>query len=152
MRPLPLFAIALTLIFSSSAFADPQDVSNDISRQMISPYCPGVTLHDCPSEASRRLRMRITDWAEDGMTRDQIWQRLENEFGDGMRANPPAEGSGLWAWLLPVAAVVAGIATASILALRWSRRSEGDARGADISPEQRRRIELELAAIRDRQG
>ena len=146
-------AAAFVLALAAPALADPQDVANDISREMISPYCPGVTLHDCPSDNSRELRQRIIGWAENGMTKDQIWQRLEDEFGPGIRATPSAEGSGLWAWVLPIVAALGGIALAAFLAFRWSRRPPEKAGGdGEVSPDQRRRLDVELAALRDHQG
>jgi cytochrome c-type biogenesis protein CcmH/NrfF len=153
MRLLSALSVALLLTAASPAWADGQDVANDISREMISPYCPGITLHDCPSDASHDLRTRITGWAEGGMTKDQIWQRLESEFGSDIRATPSTDGSGLWAWVLPIAASVTGIAGAAVLAIRWSRRRGNDPDVAtEVTPEQRRRLDTELAALRDQQG
>lgn len=150
-----LAVIVLVLGPAGSALADPQDIANDISREMISPYCPGITLHDCPSDNSRELRQRIVGWAEDGMDKSQIRQRLEDEFGAGIWASPSTSGSGLWAWVLPIAAVAGGAVLVAVLATRWSRRSsdDGDApTEVDVSPEQKRRLDVELAALRDQQG
>jgi cytochrome c-type biogenesis protein CcmH/NrfF len=146
-------AAALVLWTPTPAFADPQDISNDIAREMVSPFCPGVTLHDCPSDAARALRTRIAGWAETGMTKDQIWERLEHEFDGEIRATPSASGSGLWAWVLPIAVALAGAALAIVLALRWSRRPSPETESdTNVTPEQRRRLDGELAALRDQRG
>lgn len=146
------FVVAAVLALCGTAFADPQDVANDIAREMVSPYCPGVTLHDCPSDKSHELRARMAAWAEDGMTKDQIWTRLEDEFGENIHAAPSTSGSGLWAWVLPLVAVAAGLALLALLALRWSRRSAGAPPDVEVTPEQRRRLDVELAAFRDGQA
>ena len=152
MKRLVLVVAAIVCV-ATPAYAAPQDVANDISREMMSPYCPGITLHDCPSEASHDLRREIAGWSEDGMTKDQIWQRLEAEFGSDIRARPATDGSGLFAWLLPIGATAAGIALAAVLALRWSRRrSPAPEPQTNVSNEQRRRLEVELATLRERQG
>ena len=144
--------IGSMLAITPPALADPQDIANDISREMVSPYCPGITLHDCPSDSSHRLRERITGWAEDGMNKDQIWQRLEDEFGTNIRATPSTSGSGLWAWVLPIGAGVAGVALLVVLTMRWSRKPPDEpAEQPEVTPEQRRRLEVELAALRDGQ-
>jgi cytochrome c-type biogenesis protein CcmH/NrfF len=145
--------VALLLLTPTAVSANGQDVANDISREMISPYCPGITLHDCPSDASHDLRRRITGWAESGMSKDQIWQRLESEFGPDIRATPSTDGSGLWAWVLPIAASVAGLTGAALLAIRWSRARRSDpGPEVEVTPEQRRRLDTELAALRDPRG
>ena len=154
MRRLVFFAGCFLLALAGPALADPQDVASDISREMVSPYCPGVTLHDCPSDSSHELRRQIAGWAESGMTEDEIWQRLEAEFGSDIRATPSTSGSGLWAWLLPIAAGLAGVALLVLLATKWSRKgaAESAAVDPDVTPEQRRRLDVELAALRDQQG
>ena len=110
MRFFGALVVATFLAMTGPAFADAQDIANDISREMISPYCPGITLHDCPSDSSHELRRRIIGWAESGMNEDAIWQRLEGEFGEDIRATPSTDGSGLWAWVLPIGAALGGAA------------------------------------------
>jgi cytochrome c-type biogenesis protein CcmH/NrfF len=145
--------ILLLVAAPAARGADPQDIANDISRQMLSPYCPGITLHDCPSDNSIALRSRITRWAERGMDKAAIERRLEADFGENIWASPETSGSGLWAWVLPIAAGVAGVALVGVLATRWARRPAPERTdGPDPTPEQRRRLDLELAALRDRQG
>ena len=152
MKVLGLLVVAIVVSLGGTAHAEPQDIANGISREMISPYCPGITLHDCPSDNSRRLRERIVGWAEDGMDKDAIWARLEREFGSDINATPSTDGSGLWAWVLPIAAGAGGIALAAILAFRWSRKGPDDPTGPEGTPEQRRRLDVELAALREHQG
>lgn len=152
MRRVLAIAAAL-LVVAVPAYAAPQDVANEISREMMSPYCPGVTLQACPSEASRDLRLRIAGWAERGMSKAAIWERLEAEFGSDIRATPGTDGSGLWAWVLPIGATLAGIALAVTLALRWSRRRAASPETATpVTQQQRLRLERELSALRERQG
>ena len=56
----------LWLLVGGQALATPEDVANEISEKIMSPYCPGVTLHDCASGAAVDLRSDIAGWAEDG--------------------------------------------------------------------------------------
>ncbi len=132
--------------------ATPQDLATDISTEIASPYCPGVTLHDCPSAAATDLRARITAWAEDGWGRARIMAKLSSEFGPGIRAVPPPGGSGTLAWLLPAGAVIAGAVVVAVLVPRWVRKNHDQApTGATdrpLSPDERRRVEGELDAFR----
>ena len=154
MRKLGPLVVVLILCLAPGASADePQDISNAIARDMVSPYCPGITLHDCPSSNSQELRAQITDWAEDGMSEEAIRQQLEEDFGEDIWATPSTSGSGLWAWVLPIAAGLFGIALVAFLATKWSRRSGSDGGdGPPTTPAQRSRLDRELAALRDRQG
>jgi cytochrome c-type biogenesis protein CcmH len=138
-----IFAVASA---PATAFATPEDVANDISSQIMSPFCPGVTLHECPSEQAIELRERIVAWAAAGWSRDRILDTLEAEFGPQIRAVPPAEGRGLLAWLLPALGAVAGVALAWTLARRWSSRNSAPPPRA--SEEDRRRVNAELARLR----
>ena len=116
----------------------------------MSPYCAGVTLHDCPSQEAIDLREEIEQWARDGMTRAQILERLEQDFGAGVRAAPPVGGSGLGAWVVPALVALAGAVIAAELARRWAHRSprHGDYDAAKhLTPGDRRRVERELRAF-----
>ncbi|MFN2526761.1 MAG: cytochrome c-type biogenesis protein CcmH [Actinomycetota bacterium] len=149
MRTLAVVMLGLAgSLLMSPAIAAPEDVANDISNQIMSPYCPGVTLHDCPSDAAARLRSHIVGWAEEGMSRAEIMQRLEDEFGPSIRATPPSRGTGLLAWILPIGAIGAGLVTALLLVSRWKRRAAPGQ--ATVSPEDRERVELALQAYRSR--
>lgn len=144
-------AIAIVLAFAAPAVAAPQDVANDISRNIMSPFCPGVTLHDCPSDSATALRDRITGWAEEGSTRAQIMDRLVTEYGDTIRAQPPRSGTGLIAWALPVLAVLIASWVAWTFMRRWARRAEpvdGYDPGVHVTPSDRKRLEAELDKLR----
>ena len=139
------------LALAAPAIAAPQDVANDISENIMSPFCPGVTLHDCPSDSAVALRDRITGWAEEGFTRAQIMDRLVTEYGETIRAQPPRSGSGLIAWVLPVLAVLAASAVAWRLLRRWAHEP-GPVDGYDpdvhVTAADRRRLDAELDKLR----
>ncbi|HEX2057257.1 MAG TPA: cytochrome c-type biogenesis protein CcmH [Actinomycetota bacterium] len=143
-----LVSIALVLAVPGVAQANPEDVANAVAQEVMSPYCPGVTLHDCPSSSAREMRAEITTWARAGMSKDEIIDRLEDEFGPSIRALPTG-GGGLLAWLLPAIALVAGAAGAIVLARRWSQRGADAAAPAPApSPEAAARLNAELDRLR----
>jgi cytochrome c-type biogenesis protein CcmH/NrfF len=152
MRSRPLVAAAVfAVVFGTapmSSAAGPQDVANSISEQVMSPFCPGVTLHDCPSDNAIALRAQIAKWASRGWSRQKIMDKLTAEYSD-ISAVPPERGADLLVWLLPAIALLAGGATAAMFARRWSRRDTDTAGTADLGPRDRRRLEEELAAVRN---
>ncbi|MEA2452608.1 MAG: cytochrome c-type biosis protein CcmH [Actinomycetota bacterium] len=146
MKRLVLLAITGLLAMASPAVAAPQDIANDISEHIMSPFCPGVTLHDCPSDSAVDLRDRITAMAEQGFTRAQIMAKLLDEYGESIRAEPTG-GSGLVAWILPALAAIGGGYVAWRFLRGWAHEpahQEGDA----MSPSDRVRIDAELDDLR----
>lgn len=143
-----LVVLCALLAVPGIAHAAPEDVANAVSQEVMSPYCPGVTLHDCPSSRAQDMRDEITAWARDGMTKDEIMARLEDEFGPSIRA-VPSGGGGLVAWLLPALALLLGGAGAFFLARRWSKRRPPAAPASPAaSPEAAARLNAELDRLR----
>ncbi len=152
-----LLSVALAISIAAPAAAAPEDVANRISEQIMSPYCPGVTLHDCPSAEADALRERIRDRAAAGWSEDRIMEELVAQYGAGIHAVPPADAGGIAAWVVPGLVALGGFGTAAMLARRWTRardqdraREHREARRwvRDASPEQRQRLAAELAAQR----
>jgi cytochrome c-type biogenesis protein CcmH/NrfF len=157
-------AAVVLLLLASPAAAGPEEVANDIAAKVMSPFCPGVTLHDCSSAAALSLRDRIERWARLGQSEDQILERLEAQYGVGIRSTPPAGDGGWLAWALPGTALLVGLVLGWLLLKRWTSRAarEGaqeraigraELREAPIGREElgerdRRRLERELAMLR----
>lgn len=147
-------ALGFLLLSASPASAAPEDVANRISNEIMSPYCPGVTLHDCPSRQADELRERIEGWAAQGWDDERIMAELVDQYGEGVRATPPSEGGGILWWILPGLVAVLGALLAGRLARRWAGARDRDAdkealaerRDArSISAEQKQRLTAELA-------
>ena len=142
----------LLLLIAPAALAGPDEVATSVSQKVMSPYCPGLTLHDCPSDAAAELREDIAGWAREGMTQDEIIDRLEAEFGAGILATPPAEGSGLMAWVLPIAGLLIAVGVGVVLARRWAARASTDTdvtQALATDPRDRTRLEAELRDLRE---
>ena len=145
MRPI-LIAIILALMPPALA-ADASDLATEISQEIMSPFCPGVTLHDCASDAAVALRERIETWARAGWSKARIFTELEAEYGSDIHAVPEREGFGWFAWLLPAIALIAGVAGAATIARRWAHRlPETDT--TELDPADKARIDSELESLR----
>jgi cytochrome c-type biogenesis protein CcmH/NrfF len=113
----------------------------------MSPYCPGRSLIECPSPQATDLRLWIQAQEKAGVARSDVEARLFEQFGDQLRHSPRAEGWGLWAYLVPGLAMVAG----GVLVLGFLRRpaaalAPAPASAASVDPELAREIERELGA------
>jgi cytochrome c-type biogenesis protein CcmH/NrfF len=94
-------------------------------NQLRSPYCPGMMLEVCPSPQAKLLRDTLELLAWSGEPSDTIVAWMLERYGEEYRAVPLTRGSGLWAWLLPPLALLAGIVVL-IGVLRRFRAPEDD--------------------------
>jgi cytochrome c-type biogenesis protein CcmH len=146
----------LTLVFlalpATAMAQSPEDLANEISNKISSPFCPGVTLHDCPSQSALDMRDSIESYARQGMDEAAIMERLEAEYGPSIRGVPSSEGAGILVWILPAVAVIAGGVLAWILVRRWTSRrrqiAQGPRAAVALSASERQRLDAELGRLR----
>ena len=135
---------------------EPHPEAEKAIGQLLSPYCPGLMLEQCPAEESRALRDSIHALAVQGWTAGEIRGWMLENHGEEWKAVPDRSGSGLWAWLLPPLALLAGLGLVLTVARRWSDGSVSAAQemAAPVedgpSPEEETRLrnalrELELS-------
>ena len=139
---------ALSLLAPAAVAQNPEERAARLSQRIMSPFCDGVTVHDCPSAESDELRVRIAGMARRGMSDAEIFDRLEAEYGPAIRATPEAGA----AWVTPALAALAGVALVVLLARRWTRPGEHEPEsvpGHRISAADRARVQAELAAFKD---
>ena len=85
------------------------------------PVC-GTRLDLSHSPAADQIRAFIEQKRDAGWTKQQVKDALVAQFGERILATTPTSGSGLFAWLVPVIAGVAGVAIAVGLVVAWRRR------------------------------
>lgn len=138
-------AVAVAAFFVSSR-PDPKArprSSEEVQSRVMSPYCPGVLLADCPTSEAVRLRLRINEKVQSGWTNSQIDEWLVESYSEKVLASP----RGSYAWLVPSAWVLAGAGLVGLLALRWTRREAPDAEEPEIAAIDRARLDNELRAF-----
>lgn len=119
----------------------------DLSRELMSPYCPGKLLADCTSSLAGDLRTRIRTRLEAGDSKATVKADLVREFGTDILGAPPAEGVGWLAWLVPaiLAVVTAGaIAWKVVLAARAGAQVPVAAGAGAVDRETLTRLDDEL--------
>ena len=138
---------SMVLVAPGAAAETPEDLANRISGEVMSPYCPGVTLHDCPSDAATEKRIEIEGWARSGWSEERIMAQLEEDFGDNIKASPSGT-RGLLAWAIPAIVLGAGVASALSLSKRWTGSTAALQPPTQISPEDHQRVESDLEELR----
>lgn len=109
---------------------EPNPEAQKAISQLYSPYCPGLMLEQCPAQASRILRDSIHALAVQGWTANELVGWMLANHGEEYRAVPERTGSGLWAWILPPGALLAGFGLV-ILVIRRLRPSETHEEGTE---------------------
>lgn len=86
-------------------------VANQVSYEIMSPFCPGKTLAMCPSPAAAEVRMQLQQMAESGMSEAQIRDAVIEEHGEEFRTvEPPwTDNLGLLIGLLGALLVAVGV-------------------------------------------
>lgn len=86
-----LFLVAIL----GAGCAEAPPTSEQMAKDIMSPFCPGRTLATCPSLAADDLQAEIATRLKAGDTREQIMKDLEAKYGTVVLGAPPAEGVGL---------------------------------------------------------
>jgi cytochrome c-type biogenesis protein CcmH len=105
-------------------------VARQVYDGVMSPFCPGLLLANCPSPQADSLRRAVARRAAAGESRAHLIADLVATYGDGIRAAPASRGFGLVAWLAPALVLVGGAAGVA----RWLTRTVRPAPAAPLSP------------------
>lgn len=106
--PLLLSLLLALAAASDGAAREPEGWSYDLAHELMSPYCPGRTLAECPSGKADTLRAWLQAQETSGRGKDEVEAELVARFGVQILSAPPPEGFGLAAYFVPVLAFVAG--------------------------------------------
>jgi cytochrome c-type biogenesis protein CcmH/NrfF len=121
-----LWILAALLAFSSGVHAEENPGwAYELADEIMSPYCPGRALSECPSGNADAMRRWIIEQEKAGVPRTEVEEALFARFGDQLLQAPKAEGVGIVAYAVPgVAFLLGGIAVVVFLARR--RTSDTD--------------------------
>lgn len=120
-RALAIAAMAALLAPSAAQAACPQTSVGDLEDEVQCLEC-GVPLQlATESPQANRQRALIGRLVDSCASKEQIKQRLVAEFGPRVLTTPDDEGFDLAAWVVPVAALLAGALGIGFTARRWRR-------------------------------
>jgi cytochrome c-type biogenesis protein CcmH/NrfF len=151
---LSIFFWAITNVVSAQQRAPGDNAELDkqawlLYQQVMSPFCPGRALSDCPSSKAHDLKFEMRKKLESGTPPEVILEEVFAKYGDQYRAVPGFSGFALLAWLAPLAFLVGGLLLALRLASsrRASATSSQPQAHPEISESVQREIEEELSRI-----
>jgi cytochrome c-type biogenesis protein CcmH/NrfF len=118
--------------------------ANELSRNLMSPFCPGRTIADCSSPDAATVREEIREALAAGESAESIQKRIEARFGEHV-IGVPRGGIG---WALPIGVLVAGAALLGVALVRSVKRPR--ATEPPIPPELERELARELDDVEGR--
>lgn len=110
--------------------------TEEVSSLMRCPVCQGLSVADSPTTSALAMREEARDLLAVGYTEEQVLSYFERSYGEFIRLSPKPEGFNLVVWILPVAALLAGLLVVGARMrskARAVRRSESPASGAEES-------------------
>jgi cytochrome c-type biogenesis protein CcmH/NrfF len=143
--------LALALIAGTPPARAAEGWAYEMANEMMSPFCPGRSIADCPSPQAQTLRMWLIVQESAGRARADVEAELVSRYGESILGAPRAKGIGLTAYVIPVAAGAAGAALLAWFLRRQTRRPAGAsppaalATGAPLDPELERLVDEKLA-------
>ena len=111
-----IFGLVLALLVSSNVLAqDPTPIAvtddqvNAVAKQLYCPVCENIPLDVCGTTACAQWRELIREKLREGWSEDQIIQYFVDQYGDRVRATPPARGINWLLYIVPPLAILAGV-------------------------------------------
>ena len=147
MRRLGVVVAVALLAAPVAPASDARPTLEDLEDEVMCPVCPGETLEQSSSPAAQQVERFIAVRIRAGDSKQEIKDKLVEQYGPRILAAPPREGFDLLAWVLPLAGALGAALVLGFAAWRWSRGREPPAPRAPLDPELERRLDRELARL-----
>ena len=149
MRRLALLAFAVLALVPAGALAgQPRASFNDVEDEVMCDTC-NVPLNIAESARADQERGQIRGYIAQGLTKQQIKDRLKAQWGPAILATPARDGFSLAVWLVPVLLALAVLGAVAFFLPRWRRgprrTASVPAAGPQISDADARRLDEDLA-------
>jgi cytochrome c-type biogenesis protein CcmH len=100
------------------------DEVNRIAKQMYCPVCENEPLDACRTAACQQWRAQIGQMLSEGQSEQQIKDYFVTRYGVRVLAQPPAEGTSLWLYVLPIVGLIVGVVIVVWLLRRLRARGQ----------------------------
>ena len=123
---------------------EPAAEAQAIFTELMSPFCPGLTLADCPSPNAFELRAEIRRRLEAGESTDAIRAELVAKYGVEILADPTGTPIGTVVWGVPAAVAAMAAVGIAWFVRRATRVAQADHAVAPADAETSKKLDDEL--------
>ena len=109
--------------------------AHELNKTIMCPLCPGESIDQSQNPLSAQMRAIVAEKLAEGWSDDQIREFFVERYGQSVILEPPREGFGLTAWLVPPAAFALALAALLIALRRMSSSRAAD--GGDDADDDR---------------
>jgi cytochrome c-type biogenesis protein CcmH len=107
---LALVVLAVALFFAARPHElTPDERIEQITAELRCPVCQGLSVKDSASETARQMRDLVAQRVREGKTNAEIEAEFRAAYGDWILLSPPVSSWNGLIWLVPVAALAAGL-------------------------------------------
>jgi cytochrome c-type biogenesis protein CcmH len=127
-----------------------ENTVHEVAAQLRCVVCQSLSVADSPSETAQQMRVVIRERLARGETPEQVRAYFVDKYGIWILLAPPRSGFTLLVWVLPFAALVAGLAIVATALRRWRRSARAATAGGGappLDPAMRERIRRETAEL-----
>jgi cytochrome c-type biogenesis protein CcmH len=139
--------LLLALVLAPAALAaEPETTLPDVEDEVMCVEC-GTALNVSTSPVADREREFIRRRIAEGKSKPEIKAALVEEYGPKVLAVPEGGGFDVAAWLVPGLLCLIALLGVGVAALRWRGRRDDEpaADGPELDPEDRRRLDADMA-------
>jgi len=123
-RTLAAILLLVAALGGAAAAAAPvrEETVHEIAAQLRCVVCQSLSVADSPSETANQMRGIIRERLAAGDSPEQVKAYFVEKYGLWILLSPPRQGFNLLVWVVPFAALGAGLVLVLLLVRRWSRR------------------------------
>jgi len=103
--------------------------TEEVASLMRCPVCQGLSVAASPTDSALAMKEEVRALLAAGYTEEQILAYFERSYGEFIRLVPKTEGFNLFVWIVPLAALLLGLA---VVAARLRRSAPA---AAEVPPE-----------------
>ena len=149
IRALVAALLTMLALAAPALAAEPRTSLPDVEDEVMCPSCK-TPLNVAESPQAYQQREFIRTLVAQGLTKEQVKDRLVAEYGRDVLALPDEQGIGFAAYAVPIAVGAALLALLALLLPRWRRRAAtapdavATAGGPAVSDAELRRLDEDL--------
>ena len=138
---LALLGLAVVLAMRPGVEPATGERADALARELRCPDCQGLSVADSPTRSAQEIRRQIDEMVSGGASADEVRAHFVARYGEWILLAP---SSPLY-WVVPAAAVLAGLLALGMLLIRGRRAAV--ARPASVSSDERLRLRDEVEAL-----